>query len=124
MARQKSQRTYGVSDVENTCPRCKGKKWIGPVHINRGDQPHEWRERVDCDLCKAAGRITEDQREAIELGKRLRQKRVDREESLMEGAKRLGLKPSELSGLETGRGGMTAWRHPWAQRAYLEATHS
>jgi len=104
------------------CPRCEGKGWSGPVHINRGDQPHEWRERMDCDFCGATGKIDADKREAVEFGKRLRAKRVAREESLMEAAKRLGMKPSELSGLETGRGGMAAWHHPWATRAYNEAT--
>lgn len=104
------------------CPRCHGKGWSGPVHINRGDKPHEWRERIDCDFCSATGKIDQSKREAFELGKRLREKRIAREESLMEASKRLGLKPSELSGLETGRGGMAAWHHPFAQRAYLEAT--
>lgn len=103
-----------------TCPRCDGKGWSGPVHINRGDQPHEWRERMDCDFCKGTGQITADQERAIALGKRLREKRVAREESLLEASHRLGLKPSELSALETGRHGMSSWAHPWATRACAE----
>lgn len=112
-----------MSDLSD-CPRCQGKGWIGPVHINRGDKPHKWRERMDCDLCKASGKIDADTRAAVELGKQLRAKRVARGESLFEAAKRLLLRPSELSGLETGRGGMAAWNHPFATNAYLEATNT
>lgn len=112
-----------MDDALTPCPRCEGKGWIGPVHINRGDLPHEWRERMDCDFCEATGKIDADKRTAIEMGWRLRAKRVAREESLMEAAKRLRMSPSELSGLETGRGGMAAWHHPFAQRAYLEVNH-
>lgn len=103
-----------------TCPRCEGRGWIGPVHINRGDKAHEWRERMDCHLCKATGSINEDTRQAIDLGRRLRECRLARDESLREAAKRLGLSAAELSTLETGRGGLAAWEHPFAQRARHE----
>lgn len=105
-----------------TCPRCEGKGWVGPVHINRGDKPHEWRERMDCDLCKASGVIDDGTVQALELGKRLREKRLARDESLREAARRLNMSAAELSGLETGRGGLAAWHHPFATSAYLEAT--
>ena len=104
------------------CPRCEGKGWIGPVHINRGDKPHEWRERIDCDFCQATGQATDDQMQAAELGKKFRERRVAREESLMEASKRLGMRPSQLSRLERGVDGMAAWHHPFATTAYLEAT--
>jgi hypothetical protein len=108
--------------TQNTpCPRCEGKGWVGPVHINRGDKPHEWRERMDCSLCKGTGQIDDDTRAGVEFGKRFRDMRIARGESIRECAKRLGLSTAELSGLEQGRGGMTAWHHPFATRAYVEA---
>lgn len=106
--------------TKHQCPRCDGRGWIGPVHINRGDQPHEWREGMDCDLCGGTGQIDDDKLAAVELGKKLRAKRVAGEESLMEAARRLGVRPSELSALETGRGGMAAWNHPFATRVRLD----
>jgi hypothetical protein len=102
------------------CPRCEGKGWFGPVHINRGNKPHEWVEKMDCDMCNMRGTIDASQRKAIELGRQLRAKRIERGESLREGAIRLGLKASELSALETGRYGLTSWRHPFATSACLE----
>ena len=104
------------------CPDCKGKGWSGPVHINRGDQPHEWRDRIECHFCKGSGAIFDDQQEAANLGKKFREKRVAREESLLEASKRLGLRPAQLSRLERGVDGMAAWHHPFATTAYLEAT--
>ena len=106
----------------NPCPRCQGRGWYGPVHINRGDQTHEWRERMQCDFCAGTGKIDDDHRDAWKLGQAFRGARCAREESLGEAAKRLGLKASELSALEMGRGGMVAWHHPFATSAHLEAT--
>lgn len=105
------------------CPRCDGSGKTGPVHINRGSKPHEWRSEMACDFCGGAGKISEDQADAMKLGKAFRERRVARDESLREAAKRLGMKASELSALERGRGGMAAWHHPWATHAYLEATN-
>lgn len=105
-----------------TCPHCNGKGDTGPVHINRGSKPHEWRDNVPCTLCMGSGQVSDDVIEACALGKALRDKRVANDESLREASKRLGMSPAELSRLEQGRGGMAAWRHPFATRAYLEAT--
>lgn len=105
-----------------TCPHCNGKGDIGPVHINRGDQPHEWRDSFPCTLCGGTGNVADDVIEARALGKALRDKRVANDESLLEASRRFGMSPAELSGLEHGRGGMAAWHHPFAARAYLEAT--
>jgi len=104
------------------CPRCEGLGWIGPVHFNYGDGRGEWKDRVDCDVCRGSGAIGADQKAAIDMGDALRSKRMDRDESLREAAKRLNLKPAELSALERGVGGMAAWHHPFAASAYLEAT--
>jgi len=75
---------------------------------------------MDCDLCHTTGQITDEQMKAVDLGRQLREKRVAREENLMEASRRLGMRPSELSGLETGRGGMAAWHHPFALKACHE----
>ena len=102
------------------CPRCDGRGWSGPVHFNMGDKPHAWKERVDCDFCGGSGEINADKQRAVHLGRQLREKRVAREETLMEAAKRFGMKPSELSAFETGRVGLDAWMHPFATRVALE----
>ena len=96
------------------CPRCEGRGYVGPVHINRGSRSHQWIEKMDCDLCRTIGKIDGRQRKAIELGSKLREKRLARDESLRECAQRLGLKASELSAFETGRWGMVPWSHPFA----------
>lgn len=106
--------------VWSQCPRCKGLGYVGPVHINRGNKPHEWIEKMDCELCKTSGEIDGDQRKAIELGEQLRAKRVSREESLRDCARRLNLKAHELSALETGRFGLMPWSHPFATSVCLE----
>lgn len=103
------------------CPRCEGRGWFGPVHINRGDKPHEWRERMDCDFCNGSRVIDKDHHDAWEIGQAFRGARCAREESLREAAARLGMKAPELSALELGRGGMAAWNHPFATSAFLEA---
>jgi len=103
-----------------TCPHCEGRGYVGPVHINRGNKPHEWVEKMECDLCRTTGKIDGRQRQALELGKRLRNKRLSRDESLYECAQRLGLKASELSAFETGRHGMVPWLHPFATRVCAE----
>lgn len=104
------------------CPDCAGKGITGPVHLNMGDKPHRWLETMECDFCKGTGHITPDLKEAREFGQRFRDQRRAREEALGECARRLGMKASELSALERGRGGMAAWHHPFATSAYLEAT--
>lgn len=107
---------------ETACNRCGGAGKIGPVHVNRGDQPHVWLESMPCATCDGTGFITEDKASALALGARLKAKRVARGESILQQSKRLGLSPAELSGLERGKGGLAAWQHPFAARAWSEAT--
>jgi hypothetical protein len=109
---------------DHPCPRCEGRGWYGPVHINRGDKPHEWCDRVECDFCDGTSKIDADHHQAWTIGQAFRGARCAREESLREAAARLGLRASELSALELGRGGMAAWHHPFATSAYLEARHA
>lgn len=108
---------------EHVCGKCKGSgRTAGPVHINRGDQPHEWVDSLPCFYCDGVGRVNDDKFAALQLGEHFRKQRIARGESVFEASKRLGLSPAELSGLERGKGGMAAWLHPFATRAYLEAT--
>lgn len=108
------------SEGPTPCPRCDGEGRVGPVHINRGDKPHQWIDEMTCDLCGGNGTIDAAKRKAIDLGRQLRAKRLEREESLTEAAKRLGLRPNELSAFETGRHGLTPWAHPFATSVCAE----
>ena len=107
--------------VGHTCTSCNGTGRTGPVHINRGDAPHEWVDSMPCPYCEG-GVVSEDRWQAMQLGAALRRERVARNESMLTQSKRLGLSPSELSKLQRGVGGMAAWHHPFATRAFLEAT--
>jgi ribosome-binding protein aMBF1 (putative translation factor) len=85
------------------CPDCKGSGKTGLVHINRGDQPHEWREGMPCWRCDGTGKIPDEMRDWMERGEVLRKARITREVSLRERAKELGISASELSAMERGR---------------------
>lgn len=84
------------------CQRCDGKGTIGPVHINRGDEPHTW-EMMTCRACAGSGVWTEAQAIAARNGNELRQRRIERGESLRDAAARLGISAVELSSIEQGR---------------------
>ena len=84
------------------CETCRGTGKVGPVHINRGEQPHEWVETMPCDVCKGSGEVTAEHARRIALGRIARSERLSRDESLREAAKRLGISPAELSRIERG----------------------
>lgn len=93
-----------TSRVEtDACHRCHGAGFVGPVHCNRGDEPHEWIDRMQCDVCGGGGELTPDQVMARTAGAAMRRARVDRGESLLEASKRLGMSPAQLSAIESGR---------------------
>jgi ribosome-binding protein aMBF1 (putative translation factor) len=86
------------------CPECKGK---GCYHSQRfvnstSGCRYEEGER-ECGTCKGTGSITDDHAERIKQGEARRRDRISRDMSLREEAKRLGIKPSELSDIERGR---------------------
>ena len=60
-------------------------------------------EYIPCHTCNDAGTITEEHAARIAVGKKLRAERIARDESVMEAAKRIGVRPSELSDIEHGR---------------------
>lgn len=87
---------------ELTCQRCNGLGIVGPVHLNRGDRPHEWR-MLKCDGCAGSGYWTAQQAVLARDGEKMRQERLAHDESLREAAKRMGISPAELSAIEQGR---------------------
>jgi len=90
--------------AERTCPECDGTgRTKGPVHINRGDQPHEWVDSLPCFCCSGARTISDDYWDARQRGAELRKERLARGESLFEAAKRQGVSPSEISRQERGK---------------------
>ena len=85
------------------CEACNGSGKTGPVHINHGNRPHEWRESMPCPVCGGIGQVYAQHAKRIAHGKRLRAARVARGESLRETAARRGMSPSQLSAIEQGR---------------------
>lgn len=84
----------------STCPHCDGERrvfafWDGPNVSGSG--------YVDCSTCKGAGTVTPEHMQRIVDGRKRRDDRVARRVSLAEEARRLGIKPVELSAIERGR---------------------
>lgn len=94
---------FHVQDVELlTCSACGGDG-IGDrraiIHLNKGDQPHEWIER--CSGCGGRGKVAPD--ELATAGELKRCARVYyRMLTLRDEAKRLGITASQLSKIERG----------------------
>jgi len=88
---------------EVICPDCNGTgRTKGPVHINMGDLPHRWVDSLKCFCCGGARSITREHFDARWRGRKLREERIARGESLLEAAKLQGISPSELSSRERG----------------------
>lgn len=89
---------------ERICPECNGTgRTKGPVHINRGDQPHEWVESLRCFCCDGVRYISQAHWDARERGAELRKQRIARGETLREAAQRQGVTSSEISRQERGK---------------------
>lgn len=102
-----------MSELQS-CPGCAGKGHVGPVHVNRGSKPHEWRKTMPCLLCKGAGKITPLQAACVDRGKKLRAWRISKDKSLLEMARQVNLHSADLSAFETGCIDPAAWDHPFA----------
>jgi len=86
------------------CPDCAGAKtFTGFVCRYGSDGGHGSVETYNCHTCNGAGEITDAHAEMIAIGKQWRDERRARDESVIEAAKRIGIKPSVLSALEHGR---------------------
>lgn len=86
------------------CLICDGRGWTGPVHVNFGpDRPGEWRDRMKCSDCGGTGKWSEDRLQAYLAGQQMQRERLARGETIMETARRLGVRPSEISAREFGK---------------------
>lgn len=86
------------------CPDCEGDGKIkGPIHVNRGDQPHEWLDEITCFRCKGEGRVSPDMLAWILRGKEARRIRIDQGVSIRQRAKAIGLSSADVSAMEHGR---------------------
>jgi hypothetical protein len=86
---------------------CKGERSL-LAHVNYGFNPKTGgcdgeEKAVVCLTCDGVGTITSEHAQRIEDGKRMRMARVERGETLMAAATRMGLRPSELSAIESGQ---------------------
>lgn len=86
--------------AENKCPRCTGD---GGYHALVTRAAGCMEEYFQCHLCNGAGCISDEVAEWLRIGAAHRNNRVERDESLRECAKRLGVSPALLSAMETGR---------------------
>lgn len=92
--------------AHRACPTCKGKG-TNFCHVNMGldTSKHYWGD-VQCHTCRGTGQVPEAMFRWMEAGKRCRDARVARDESLNEYAKRIGLNAADVSSFEWGR-----WNH-------------
>lgn len=86
------------------CPGCNGAKtFTGFVCRHKADGGYGSVETYNCHTCDGRGEITQEHHERIMVGRQMRDERIARDESLMEAAKRMGIKTSELSAIEHGK---------------------
>lgn len=89
-----------MSKTIHTCPACVGKK--GSVcHHNTGidSSKHFW-AWSDCFVCKGTGEVDSEIVENIAIGKKLRTARIASGLSLMDAARKYGVSPVTISGIE------------------------
>lgn len=88
-----------------TCPCCDGRgSNAGFICYADGSGTRsQYDEAITCDLCKGVGKIAKQIAQWLEIGRAHYLNRVARDESVMECAKRLGLRPSQVSAMEHGR---------------------
>ena len=86
------------------CPDCNGNKRSQAL-ANYGAAGCKWIE-IPCVLCQASGEISDERgaqiAEAKAAGAALKAERLARDETLLEAARRLGVKISEYSRMERG----------------------
>lgn len=98
-----------------TCPSCDGSRRTF-AHVNRGGvgSGFEW---IDCFTCRGVGHVSVEQQRWIDDGCRARDMRISFDLSIREAAKLIGIRPAEISDMETGR------RDPLQLLAALDRHH-
>lgn len=85
------------------CPFCRGNKGA-TCHVNTGldSSKHYWKW-FDCEQCGGTGEVTEKHYNHVIAARLKRVERSERNETLLDCAKRLGISVAELSAIESGR---------------------
>jgi hypothetical protein len=89
-----------------TCPDCNGVKRLMSLvnHRNQYDEGSTCTaEEIDCTTCSGTGEVDPEHAVRITRGRAMRDARLERNESIWDAAKAMGLRPSEYSDLERGR---------------------
>lgn len=88
------------------CPSCNGEKeHRGIAFFNTGEDSSGHKQAavaIECQLCAGAGKVTQMVAQRHAVGRKHREDRIALNESLYEAAKRLGVRPAELSACEHG----------------------
>lgn len=87
--------------MREQCPRCHGKGTFAAFVDTATDGWYD--PAIKCDLCKGTGSIAAQIVEWLEIGRAHYERRIARDESIMECARRLGIRAAELSSMEHGR---------------------
>lgn len=89
------------------CPKCGGKPAEpSVVFMNTGEDYTKHRQEMrvmPCGVCDGSGQATPEQAHRYWEGRRMRDERIARGETLGEAAERMGLTPAQLSAIEHGR---------------------
>lgn len=89
-----------MPDEPPRCPSCDGSK-RETVHL-RTSTGGRWENRP-CSTCDGTGQVSHEHAERIKKGRQIREDRKSRLMTLRAEAARLGISPTELSKIESGR---------------------
>ena len=96
----------------SACPDCGGKGSVA-AFVAR-ESGHHFDPAMRCLRCKGEGKISAQAAEWIARGRACMDRRRARDESLIEMARRLGMRPSEASAMEHGRADPAPLERAWA----------
>lgn len=89
--------------TELLCPSCEGKRGHPAIVCIRGAGGRRCEtRRLDCNLCKGRGKVSEERSERYRIGRLNREVRVSQGKSQSEKAEELRITPQELSRKEQG----------------------
>lgn len=90
-----------MSQPLHTCPICAGKKGSECHHNTGPDSSEHYWGWSECMICKGAGEVDSDTIKNIEVGKMLRAARIAAGLSFIDAAKKYGVSPATISGIES-----------------------